>query len=143
MRGITRTPYTILKAQASKLTEKTNSLLIGEAKSSPQIAYPGRREVGVDPDSQQTQLFVAYLQIKVPSLNNYTYSVLKIQYPFPDFYPVLVTSFAAAEDRECECKSEAEYENALGKILSSSDVKRVISSLGLAAQPRNPYPSIL
>ncbi|MEQ8999333.1 MAG: hypothetical protein RID53_22770 [Coleofasciculus sp. B1-GNL1-01] len=128
-----RTPYTILKEQASILTEKTNGLLVGEVKfgdvkSSPQF-FPGRREVLVDPDSQETRLFVAYLRIKVPSLNNYTYSVLKIQYSLTDLYPVLVTSFAAAEDRECECKSEAEYENALGKILSSSDVKRVISSL--------------
>ncbi|MEQ9232960.1 hypothetical protein [Coleofasciculus sp. E2-BRE-01] len=133
-----RTPYTILKEQASILTEKTNSLLIGEVKSSPQIEYPdrreypGRREVLVDPDSQQTQFFVSYLRIKIPSLNNYTYSVLQIQYPLPDLYPVWVTSFAAAEDRECECKTEAEYENALGNILSSSDVKRVIS--GLLAQ---------
>lgn len=127
-----RTPYTILKEQASILTEKTNSLLIGEVKMSPQIEYPGIIKSLVDQERQQSQSFVAFLRIKVPSLNNYTYSVLKIQYPLPDLYPVLVTSFVAAEDRECECATEAEFENALGKVLSSSDVKRVIS--GLLAQ---------
>lgn len=127
-----RTPYTILKEQASILTEKTDGLLIGEVKMSPQIEYPGIIKSLVDQERQQSQSFVAFLRIKVPSLNNYTYSVLKIQYPLPDLYPVLVTSFVAAEDRECECATEAEFENALGKVLSSSDVKRVIS--GLLAQ---------
>jgi hypothetical protein len=124
-----RTPYTILKEQASILTEKTKGLLLGEVKLSPQIEYINRFGELVDQEKQQSQLFVAFLRIQVPSLNNYTYSVVKIQYPIPQLYPVLVTSLASAEDRECDCANEAEFENFLGKILSSSDVKRVISTL--------------
>jgi hypothetical protein len=117
-----RTPYTILKEQASMLTEITNGLLVGEVKRSSEVDAFSEFTLG-----EQSQSFVAYLRIQVPSLNNYTYSVVRIQYPI-GLYPVLVKSFAV-EDFQLECSSEEEFENALGQILSSQEVKQVISAL--------------
>jgi hypothetical protein len=117
-----RTPYTILKEQASMLTEITNGLLVGEVKRSSEVDAFSEFTLG-----KQSQSFVAYLRIQVPSLNNYTYSVVRIQYPIR-LYPVLVKSLAV-EDFHRECSSEEEFENALGQILSSQEVKQVISAL--------------
>jgi hypothetical protein len=137
-----RTPYTLLKEQASILSEITKGLLIGE------VIH-----------NQKDKLFVIILRIKAPSLNNYTYSVLEVQYPI-QLYPVFVKNLASDNFNNLEknlmnaannplmsfvdyggflenqgynkCFSEEEFENALGEILSSPEVKRVIS--GLLAQ---------
>jgi hypothetical protein len=122
-----RTPYTILKEQASILSEITKGLLIGEVKRSQEVQVSTKvalSKPGTYPE------FVAFLTIKAPSLNNYTYSVVKVQYPML-LYPVLIESLAV-DNLLRECSSEAEFENTLGQILSSQEVKRVIS--GLLAQ---------
>jgi hypothetical protein len=134
-----RTPYTLLKEQASILTEITKGLLIGE------VIH-----------NQKDKLFVLILRIKAPSLNNYSYSVLEVQYPI-NLYPVFVKNFASVNFNSVEknlmntannplmslvdyggwlenqgyskCSSEEEFENTLGQILSSQEVKRVISAL--------------
>jgi hypothetical protein len=106
-----RTPYTILKEQASILSEITSGLLIGEV----------RRVFGKDHE------FMFNIRIKAPALENYTYSVVQVQHPVK-LYPVIVKSLVV-EDFKRECSSEEEFENALGEILSSQEVKRVISAL--------------
>jgi hypothetical protein len=108
-----RTPYTILKEQASILSEITNGLLIGE----------------VVVNNQKDKLFVMTLRIKAPSLNNYTYSVVEVQQPI-QLYPVTIMNLL--ENKMTKYSSEEEFENALGQILSSQEVKTVIS--GLLAQ---------
>lgn len=108
-----RTPYTILKEQASILSELTNGLLLGE----------------VVVNHQKDKLFVITLRIKAPSLNNYTYSVVEVQQPI-QLYPVAIINLL--ENNMTKYSSEEEFENALGEILSSQEVKRVIS--GLLAQ---------
>jgi hypothetical protein len=132
-----RTPYTILKEQASILSEITNGLLIGEVIN-----------------NQNNKYFVKTLRIKAPSLNNYTYSVVEVQHLI-QLYPVFVKNLTSApitkatalidslrvdlrhpgllEDQGYKkYSSEEEFENALGQILSSKEVKQVIS--GLLAQ---------
>jgi hypothetical protein len=120
-----RTPYTLLKEQASLLTEITKGLLIGEVKLSPEVDALSKFTTSII--GEQNQSFVAFLRIKVPSLNNYTYSVVKIQYPIK-LYPVLVKSLVV-DNFQIECLSEEEFENAVGQILSSQEVKEVISAL--------------
>jgi hypothetical protein len=120
-----RTPYTILKEQASILSEITHGLLIGE----------------VVVNSQNDKFFTITLRIKAPSLNNYTYSVVEVQQPI-QLYPVAVINLL--EGRMGKYSSEEEFENALGEILSSQEVKGVIS--GLLAQihadiPKQPIDS--
>jgi hypothetical protein len=129
-----RTPYTILKEQASILSEITNGLLIGEVIN-----------------NQRDKFFVKILRIKAPSLNNYTYSVVEVQHSIK-LYPVFVKNLTAdpitkatdlidslrvdlrhpdlLEDQGYKkYSSEEEFENALGQILSSKGVKQVISAL--------------
>lgn len=136
-----RTPYTILKEQGSILSKITHGLLIGEV-----VQY------------QKDKLFVLILRIKAPSLNNYTYSVVEVQYSIK-LYPVFVKNLASDSFKELDsweanklmggirtkstaeylgwlenqgdstCSSEEEFENALGEILSSPEVKQVISAL--------------
>jgi hypothetical protein len=120
-----RTPYTLLKEQASILSEITHGLLIGE----------------VVVNSQNDKFFTITLRIKAPSLNNYTYSVVEVQQPI-QLYPVAVINLL--EGRMGKYSSEEEFENALGEILSSQEVKGVIS--GLLAQihadiPKQPIDS--
>ena len=140
-----RTPYTILKEQASILSEITNGLLIGEITN-----------------NHKDNFFVNIFRIKVPSINNYTYSVVEAQYPIK-LYPVFVKNLTSDNFNNLEkfrnleknlmnaannplmsvvdpggllvqqgyskYSSEEEFENALGQILSSQEVKRVISAL--------------
>jgi hypothetical protein len=134
-----RTPYTILKEQASILSEITNGLLIGEVIN-----------------NQKDKFFVNIIRIKAPSLNNYTYSVVEVQYPIK-LYPVFVKNLTSDNFNNLEknlmnaannplmsfvdyggllvqqgyrkYSSEEEFENALGQILSSQEVKQVISAL--------------
>jgi hypothetical protein len=129
-----RTPYTILKEQASILSEITNGLLIGEVIN-----------------NQKDKYFVNILRIKAPSLNNYTYSVVEVQHLI-QLYPVFVKNLTSEpitkatdlidslrfdvripgmlEDQGYEkYSSEEEFEKALGQILSSQGVKKVISAL--------------
>ena len=121
-----RTPYTILKEQASILSEITNGLLIGEVVV-----------------NNQKDTFVMTLRIKAPSLHNYTYSVVEVHQPI-QLYPVVVINLLV-ERRGGKYSSEEEFENALGEILSSQEVKGVIS--GLLAQihadiPKQPIDSL-
>lgn len=134
-----RTPYTLLKEQASILSEITNGLLIGEVTN-----------------AQRDKFFVNILRIKAPSINNYTYSVVEVQYPI-QLYPVFVKNLTSDKFNNLEknlmnaannplmgfvdpggllvqqgynkYSSEEEFENALGEILSSQEVKQVISAL--------------
>ena len=125
-----RTPYIILKEQADILTKKTNGLLMGEVNFSQvkQIESLGLN-FGEPGQLNKNQLFVAFLRIKAPSLNNYTYSVVKVQYPITEQgYPVLVNSLVD-ENWQRHCASEEEFQNALREILSSEQVKKVISAL--------------
>ena len=120
-----RTPYTILKEQASILSKITNGLLIGE----------------VVVNNQKDNFFAMTLRIKAPSLNNYTYSVVQVEQPI-QLYPVGIINLL--RNNVGKYSSEEEFENALGEILSSLDVKRVIS--GLLAQihadiPKQPIDS--
>lgn len=123
-----QTPYTILKEQASLLDKKTNGLLIGEVKLSQSVEFETSLKVMFSEENQQNQSLVAFLRIQAPSLNNYTYSVVRVQYPMPQLYPVSVKSLAV-EDFQRECSSKEEFEQTLGAILSSNEVKRVILAL--------------
>ena len=129
-----RTPYTILKEQASILSEITNGLLLGEVIN-----------------NQKDKFFVLILRIKAPSLNNYTYSVVEVQHSIK-LYPAFVKNLTSdpitnatdfinslrvdlrhsgllEEQGYKKYSSEEEFEKALGQILSSREVKQVISAL--------------
>ena len=108
-----RTPYVILKEQASILTEKTNGLLIGNVSKS--------NLGGTDARIRCT------LEIKVPSINNYLISIVSIFYPVT-FYPLTIRSELTDNSFE-NCDTAEDLEIKLGKILSSKEVSKIISGL--------------
>jgi hypothetical protein len=105
-----RTPFTILKEQASILTEMTNGLLVGEVK-----------RFSIE------EGFAANLRVRVPTLGGYAYSILRVNYP-PDLYPLNIMNLTNQSPAK-SCGSEEEFEVTLGKVLSSESVQRVISAL--------------
>ncbi|MGD1917679.1 MAG: hypothetical protein ACFCAD_01615 [Pleurocapsa sp.] len=105
-----RTPYIILKEQASILTEATNGLLIGK----------------VIKKRDSLDNINCDLIIKVPSLDNYTISIVDTIYPVT-IYPVEIKGSNAQYYSSCD--TEEEIENTLSTILSSEEVRRIISGL--------------
>jgi hypothetical protein len=103
------TPSSILKEQASILTEETKGLLVGETK---------RR-------TSEDGTFFIELNIRAPALNGYLYGVLEASHGI-ELYPVNVRSLASGS---ATCETQEAFEGLLGKILSSNQVKKVIASL--------------
>lgn len=106
-----RTPYVVLKEQASLLTEATNGLLVGKVS---QKAAPDNSGL------------ISTLEIIVPTLNNYSISILSIERSIM-LYPSKVIDIIKDYSKECQTKEE--LERALAEILSSQSVKRIISGL--------------
>jgi hypothetical protein len=109
-----RTPTTILKEQATALTEMTKGTLFGK--------------VNVSTDLEGG--FEILLSIIAPAINNYTFEVVLVEHGI-ELYPA---KMVAAWDRfkpgkEVKCKNEDELTDALGRILGSDQVTRVIMSL--------------
>jgi hypothetical protein len=61
------------------------------------------------------------LEIVVPTLNNYSYTILEAIHDPATLYPVTVLNV--------KCHDQAEFELEVEKILSSARVRNVISSL--------------
>lgn len=112
-----RTPYTILQEQADVLTEKTKSRLVGEVFEAYRLS-----------DEFEKELYYS-LRIKVPALNYYTYTVLKIRYSPTQLYPVLIIDLTDSESKPHKAENEQEFEEHLQSILSSDRVHHVISVL--------------
>jgi hypothetical protein len=109
-----RTATTILKEQATALMEMTKGTLRGK--------------VNVSTNAEGG--FEILLCIIAPAINNYKFEVVFIEHGI-ELYPAKVV---AAWDRfisgkEVKCKNEDELTNALGRILGSDQVTRVITSL--------------
>lgn len=110
-----RTPYLILKEQASLLTEATNGLLIGNVD----------RETLTNNSKYD---FECMLEIRVPSIDNYSISILEVYYPVFNIYPSLVIN-KIVDSKQYNCDTEEDLYTVLEQILSSTEVKRIISSL--------------
>ncbi|MGK7928933.1 MAG: hypothetical protein AB4290_27465 [Spirulina sp.] len=124
-----RTPYTILKEQAAILSNLTEGLLIGEVIALEKIQQ--RTDPYLKSKQQVEKEFFYVLRIKVPALNNYTYSIVQISYPI-ELYPILVKKLVSRylmKEDEAECHTEEQFEEALQEILSSREVKHAISVL--------------
>ena len=106
---IVRTPKDILKEQASFLTKATEGVLVGNVD-----------EMDANGD------FRYDLDVQVPSLNDYTYTLLSITHGL-DLYPVRVSARADALTETCD--DETEFEAVLRTVLSSKQVKLILSRL--------------
>ncbi len=104
-----RTPKAILQEQADFLTGATEGALVGNV---------GVPFVVVG--------FQYSLDVQVPSLNHYVYTILTISHNV-NLYPVRVDANATALSVACE--DEEQFEETISQILSSKEVKRVLSRL--------------
>jgi hypothetical protein len=104
-----RSPRTILLEQARYLTEVTKGALVGGVSDE---IYPGR--------------FRYYLVVEVPALNSYRVTVLTAEHDV-DLYPVRIKADRAKID--VSCHDETEFENVVGSVLSSLEVKAMLSRL--------------
>ncbi|WP_295390093.1 hypothetical protein [uncultured Thiodictyon sp.] len=103
-------PVAILREQGQMLAQATKGLLYAEARFQP--ASSG---------------FEVAMRIVAPSLNNYTYEILRVGHGV-ELYPAWVT----ADAEPIECHDERAFEEAVAKVLQSDRVRRAIS--GLLAQ---------
>jgi len=111
---IVRTPFTILKEQAAILSKATNGLLVGDVER-------------FQNQGQQNVVSTLVLRVVAPSLDNYNYSVLEVTHNIK-LYPLKLRN-SATPGYEKQCDSEEAFEEALGEILSSAEVRKVISAL--------------
>ncbi len=130
-----RTPHVILREQASILTKATDGLLVGKVIKEkfkniqlPSSGLIGHLKTSVSQETQDKYSFISRLEITVPSINNYSISIVQIDYPLK-MYPLRIRSSITDEYQYKECQTESEFNERLAKILSSADVKRIIAGL--------------
>lgn len=119
-----RTPVTILREQAALLEKKTENVLQANVK----IAASGNG-------------FSASFDIIAPSLDDYSYRVLIIDYPVV-MYPVIIQDNVTEEDIKKntmyrECRDEESFIQVLGEILSHPQVKKVVANLVAQSRENN------
>jgi hypothetical protein len=85
-----------------------------------------QQELNRKEQQEPKPISVLYLKIKVPILNNYTISLLKVTYPV-ELYPAGV--FSLVDQIERFCSDEEAFEQGIGEILSSQKVRRIVSAL--------------
>ena len=110
--NIERTPVTLLREQASLLGKATNNLLVGEVHSS---------------SDSSNQQFRADLSIVAPTLNDYRYHVLHIDYSL-GFYPVMIKDEGAGGPRKT-VQNEEELKAIVAEVLQSRIVRDVVQRL--------------
>lgn len=107
------TPTQILKEQASELTNMTKGVLYGDVHV-----------------KQRSGKFELEFVIQVPVLDNYEYVVLYVKHGL-SLYPATVVpgwdQYAA--EKQVACADKEQLETAIGAILSSDHVKRIVASL--------------
>ncbi|MGK7943560.1 MAG: hypothetical protein AB4058_03745, partial [Microcystaceae cyanobacterium] len=148
-----KNPHTILKEQATLISQMTKGLILGEVVSGDYqvdiretpFVTPIEKELVAtnlptlkigqyvikkpDNDKNRHQKMSKIFRLKVPSLNNYTYSLLQIIYPITSFYPIFIYSFVSDNHPTKSCSDEQEFLSALENILSSEKVHQVIKAL--------------
>lgn len=108
-----KSPVAILNEQAQLLETHTNGLLIG-------------RVVANSTSSQWGCPFTFTFSLNAPSLNNYGYTILFIEHDI-GLYPIYLTDSSYINWIKCENVEQFEFQ--LEKILSSSEIRRVVSGL--------------
>lgn len=106
-----RTPVTILREQAGYLTQSTNGILRG---------------VVDHVTDRLSSDFIFDLDVVAPILNDYRYTILRIKHDI-NLFPLIV--FDYGNDARYECPDENFYLEALKKILTSAETRKIVGSL--------------
>ena len=107
-----RTPTVVLREQAGLLGQLTNELLEGRVIRRRRLAVAGIR---------------ASLYIVAPAIARYRVKILELNHGLMNIYPVQVLD--SIGESEVSVEDEEGLMEALGSILSSEEVKRIISIL--------------
>jgi hypothetical protein len=114
-----RTPTSILREQAAILNQLTKGVLIGSIEQ--------------EPTNNNTLIY--HFAVTAPAINNHKFSILTVQYSFT-IYPLTLTDRTTQVQRQC-LNEEAFIANLKG-ILSSTQVRRVISALLIQSRDNSP-----
>ncbi len=108
------TPTQILKEQATQLGDMTKGILYGN----------------VSVTAAHGEFFLVQLAIVAPFIDNYTYLAVQVEHG-PQLYPATVRPGYNLYDKNLavECENQDEFEKAVGNILSSDHMQRIIRSL--------------
>ena len=110
-----RTPTSILREQALILNQLTKGVLIGSIEQEP----------------TNNNILIYNFSITAPAINNHKFAILTLQYSIT-IYPLTLTDHTVHVQRQC--LNEEGFTSALKNILSSTQVKRVISALLIQSQ---------
>ena len=105
-----RTPTSILHEQASILSQLIKDVLIGS----------------IEQESTANNILIYNFAITAPAINNHKFAILTLQYSIT-IYPLTLTDHTTHVQRQC--LNEAGFTSTLKSILSSTQVKRIISAL--------------
>jgi hypothetical protein len=103
-------PYDYVEEQAVILTKLYNGKLVGEATKS--VSSTGRITVELD--------------ILVPDLGPYSYSVLRLSHGL-GIYPFVLSGLV--NKKEYRCEDETGFKRALQDILSSAEVRKILEQI--------------
>jgi hypothetical protein len=114
-----RTPTSILREQAAILNQLTKGVLIGSIEQ--------------EPTNNNTLIY--NFAVTAPAINNHKFSILTVQYSIT-IYPLTLTDRTTQVQRQC--LNEEAFASTLKGILSSTQVKRVISALLIQSRDNPP-----
>lgn len=110
-----RTPASILKEQATRLTEITGGVLRGKATFQQSSVSIGR--VSLE------------LRIVAPALQSYEYTVARVGHAIDQQYPLILSADIAQETLRVTCEDERDFLGALRGVLQSPKIRNVIAAL--------------
>ncbi len=116
-----RTPTLILREQASILNQLTRGVLIGSIEQEP----------------TNNNILIYNFSITAPAINNHKFLILTLQYSIT-IYPLTLTDHTVHVQRQC--LNEENFASTLKSILSSLQVKRVISALMIQSRDNKNVP---
>jgi len=114
-----KTPTAILREQAAILNQLTRGFLIGSVEQEPTV----------------NNSLTYTLSITAPAVNNHKFRILTVQYSIT-IYPLTLTDHTTQVQRNC--LNEEAFASTLRNILSSMQVKRVISALMIQSRDNSP-----
>jgi hypothetical protein len=123
--GAAITPVSILREQATILSDRTQGLVTGEVVSMP--LAPGERSfldfIVAAPKCEFRSRFL----LLVPALDNYRYLLLEVLYPIDSSYP-MVLEFSPTQER-IMVASQQHFYSELKRLLSCEKTVSIIRSL--------------
>lgn len=128
-----RLPLVILREQAAKLANRTNRVVQGEVVVESTSSFAERaytRRGDSEPFNIDSS---ARMDLVVPALNDYRYTLLRMLFLAADPYPVILIRSKGTPE-SVVCHDESEFRSALKEILTAPETMTVVAALLKQAQ---------